>query len=97
MPISNHFLICIYPLQNFVTRIVGEQDKFVWRGHEALPHKEESVKMPVGFQADYTIQCQPPAAITSLALQSTWGLTAIGTSHGFALFDNVQRMIIETR
>lgn len=84
-------------VENFVTRIVGEQDKFVWRGHEALPHKEESVKMPVGFQADYTIQCQPPAAITSLALQSTWGLTAIGTSHGFALFDNVQRMIIETR
>ncbi|XP_072044717.1 LLGL scribble cell polarity complex component 2-like [Amphiura filiformis] len=84
-------------VEHFQTKIVGEQDKFVWRGHEALPIKEDSVKLPVGFQAEFTIQCEPPAAITSLSLQSTWGLTAVGTSHGFALFDNVHRAIIGAR
>ena len=38
-----------------------------------------------------TVQCimqaSPPAAITALALEASWNLVCLGTSHGFALFD----------
>ena len=33
------------------------------------------------------MQCNPPGAVTAIALQAQWGLVGIGTSHGYALFD----------
>ncbi|XP_033127538.1 LLGL scribble cell polarity complex component 2-like isoform X3 [Anneissia japonica] len=78
-------------------QIVGEQDKFVWKGHEELPAQEEPVTSAAGFQPVFITQCTPPAAITALAVQTTWGVTAIGTSHGFALVDNTHRKVVTTQ
>ncbi|XP_038069031.1 LLGL scribble cell polarity complex component 2-like isoform X3 [Patiria miniata] len=81
-------------VESFPIQIVGEQDKFVWKGHESLAVKEDPLKFAPGFQPFMVVQAQPPASITALALQSSWGLTTLGTSHGFALFDNTQKKLI---
>ncbi|XP_071953547.1 lethal(2) giant larvae protein homolog 1-like isoform X2 [Antedon mediterranea] len=75
-------------------QIVGEQDKFVWKGHEALPIQEDAVTTAAGFQPVFIAQCTPPAAITALAVQTTWGVTAVGTSHGFALIDSIHKKVV---
>ncbi|XP_030840039.1 lethal(2) giant larvae protein homolog 2 isoform X6 [Strongylocentrotus purpuratus] len=69
-------------------------DKFVWKGHEALPVREEPFKFPRGFQVELVAQAHPPAAITALAFQSTWGIIAFGTSHGFSLIDTTLKRLI---
>ncbi len=81
-------------LETYPIQIVGEQDKFVWKGHESLAVKEDALKFAAGFQPGVVLQAQPPASITALALQSSWGLTTLGTSHGFSLFDNIQKKMV---
>ncbi|XP_022084942.1 lethal(2) giant larvae protein homolog 1-like isoform X4 [Acanthaster planci] len=81
-------------VESFPIQIVGEQDKFVWKGHESLGVKEDALKFAPGFQPSMVVQAQPPASITALALQTSWGLAGLGTSHGFALFDTVQKKLV---
>lgn len=64
-----------------------QEDKVKWKGHEQLGVKNERHFEEAGYQAQCTVQCNPPGAITALALQAQWGLVGIGTSHGYALFD----------
>ncbi|XP_041473429.1 LLGL scribble cell polarity complex component 2-like isoform X4 [Lytechinus variegatus] len=71
-------------------------DKFVWKGHEALPVREEPFKLPRGFQVELVAQAHPPAAITALAFQSTWGIAAFGTGHGFSLIDTTLKRLIQS-
>lgn len=66
--------------------IVSDRDKFVWKGHEKLGVRE-SVEYSAGYQVEGVLQLHPPAAVTALALDSGWGLVAVGTAHGLALFD----------
>lgn len=66
--------------------IVSDRDKFVWKGHEKLGVRE-SVEYSAGYQVESVLQLHPPAAVTALALDSGWGLVAVGTAHGLALFD----------
>ncbi|XP_071485894.1 LLGL scribble cell polarity complex component 2-like, partial [Diadema antillarum] len=81
-------------VETVVVNIVGSDDKFVWKGHDALSVRDDAVKYAKGFQPDFVVQAQPPAAITALALQSTWGVAAFGTGHGFALVDITLRRLI---
>lgn len=82
----------------FISQVVQVKivvdDKFVWKGHEALPVREEPFKFPRGFQVELVAQAHPPAAITALAFQSTWGIIAFGTSHGFSLIDTTLKRLI---
>ncbi|CAI9724364.1 (2) giant larvae homolog 1-like isoform X1 [Octopus vulgaris] len=71
--------------------IVGDSDNFVWKGHEALAPQEGDLKFAPGFQPTCVMQLLPPAACTSLAINSEWQLGAAGTAHGFALFDYCQK------
>ncbi|XP_074094128.1 LLGL domain-containing protein l(2)gl isoform X1 [Cotesia typhae] len=67
--------------------IVNDRDGFVWKGHDHLPVRTESVLFGVGFQPQSLVQLYPPAQVTALAIHSEWGLIAAGTAHGLAVFD----------
>lgn len=73
-------------------------DSFVWKGHKRLTFRgakpigetdncHVKVSLPPGYQPCAMVQMYPPAAITALALHSSWYLVAAGTSHGLALYD----------
>ena len=68
------------------------ESHFVWKGHEPLPARSSnsSIKLNAGYQLHTLIQLYPPATISALTLSSDWQLVAMGTSHGFALFDYLQ-------
>jgi len=65
------------------------ESHFVWKGHEPLATRQASatIKLQPGYQLQSLIQLYPPATISALALNTDWQLVAMGTSHGFALFD----------
>lgn len=65
------------------------ESHFVWKGHEPLASRQASatIKLQPGYQLQSLIQLYPPATISALALNTDWQLVAMGTSHGFALFD----------
>lgn len=72
--------------------LVSDRDGFVWKGHDQLKVKnqllkEDSLPIEDGLQIASVLQVLPPAAITCVALQSSWNLVAAGTAHGMVLFD----------
>lgn len=72
--------------------LVSDRDGFVWKGHDQLkvrPHylNESSPLIENGLHVTGILQVLPPAAITCIALQSSWNLVAAGTGHGLVLFD----------
>lgn len=68
------------------------ESHFVWKGHEPLPARTSNnpIKLNAGYQLHTLIQLYPPATISALTLSTDWHLVAMGTSHGFALFDYLQ-------
>ncbi|XP_068120557.1 LOW QUALITY PROTEIN: LLGL scribble cell polarity complex component 2 [Hyperolius riggenbachi] len=74
-----------------VVDLLQEQEGYRWKGHERLHAREDALRFPAGFQPFSLVQCQPPAAVTSLTLHSEWRLLAFGTSHGFGVYDFQQR------
>ncbi|XP_057332677.1 lethal(2) giant larvae protein homolog 1-like isoform X2 [Microplitis mediator] len=70
--------------------IVNDRDGFVWKGHDHLPVRTESVSFSVGFQPQSLVQLYPPAQVTALAIHTEWGLIAAGTAHGLAVFDYIR-------
>ncbi|KMY87196.1 lethal(2) giant larvae protein isoform X2 [Drosophila simulans] len=73
--------------------LVSDRDGFVWKGHdqlnvrsnlldgEAIPTTERAVNI------SGVLQVLPPASITCMALEASWGLVSGGTAHGLVLFD----------
>nr|XP_006817104.1 PREDICTED: lethal(2) giant larvae protein homolog 1-like isoform X3 [Saccoglossus kowalevskii] len=84
-------------IETHAVNIVSDRDEFVWKGHDQLNVKTDDVKMAPGFQANFVVQCTPPAAITALATSVDKGLLAVGTSHGYALFDANQKKMVITK
>ncbi|XP_078692853.1 lethal(2) giant larvae protein homolog 1-like isoform X2 [Branchiostoma floridae x Branchiostoma belcheri] len=84
-------------LEVTTVNIVNDRDGFVWKGHDSLTPRSTTVKVPAGFQAKHLVQCTPPASVTALANHSENQLLAIGTSHGFSIFDYVQKKVILTK
>lgn len=77
--------------------VVNDRDGFVWKGHDHLPQNTKSITFDVGFQPNSLLQLYPPAAVTSLALHSEWGLLAAGTAHGLAVFDYVRSKAVSVK
>ncbi|XP_036149808.1 lethal(2) giant larvae protein homolog 1 isoform X2 [Monomorium pharaonis] len=77
--------------------IVNDRDGFVWKGHDHLPPRTTSISFAVGFQPQSLLQLYPPAAVTSLALHSEWGLLASGTAHGLAVFDYIRSKAVSVK
>ncbi|XP_075702541.1 LLGL scribble cell polarity complex component 2 isoform X2 [Rhinoderma darwinii] len=71
--------------------LLQEQEGYRWKGHERLHAGQDAVRYSPGFQPFALVQCQPPAAITSLVLHSEWKLLAFGTSHGFGVYDFLRK------
>ncbi|XP_063999459.1 syntaxin-binding protein 5-like isoform X7 [Pogoniulus pusillus] len=64
-----------------------------------LSVKMRPVRMPPGYQADLVIQLvwvdgEPPQQITSLAVNSAYGLVAFGNCSGLAVVDFMQRTVL---
>uniref|UniRef100_A0A8C3LIP6 Syntaxin binding protein 5 like n=1 Tax=Chrysolophus pictus TaxID=9089 RepID=A0A8C3LIP6_CHRPC len=77
---SSHLFVCFYfaPLLSVKTR---------------------PVRMPPGYQADLVIQLvwvdgEPPQQITSLAVNSAYGLVAFGNCNGLAVVDFMQKTVL---
>lgn len=70
--------------------VVNDRDGFVWKGYDQLPARTASISFAPGFQPHCLLQLYPPAAVTALAMHTEWGLLAVGTAHGLALFDYVR-------
>lgn len=80
------------PLRVTTMDLVSDRDGFIWKGHDQLKVKNQLLKdetLPIedGLQVSGVLQVLPPAAITCVALQSSWNLVAAGTAHGLVLFD----------
>lgn len=82
------------PLNYTTMNLVSDRDGFVWKGHDQLkirPHllEENSADLvdASGVGLISVLQVLPPAAITCLALQSSWNLVSAGTAHGLVLYD----------
>ncbi|XP_066563061.1 syntaxin-binding protein 5-like [Amia ocellicauda] len=64
-----------------------------------LKVKSRPVRMPPGYQAELVIQLvwvdgEPPQQITSLAINSAYGLVAFGNSNGLAVVDFIQKTVL---
>lgn len=71
--------------------LVGDNLGFVWKGHDPLKVRqhllEQSQPLTEGVEVVGVLQVKPPAAITCIALQTTWSLVSAGTAHGLVLYD----------
>ncbi|KAI4885911.1 hypothetical protein NFI96_008931, partial [Prochilodus magdalenae] len=61
--------------------------------------KDRVIRMPPGYQAELVVQLlwvdgEPPQQITSLDLNSAYGLLAIGNCNGLAVVDYLQKTVI---
>ncbi|XP_038131391.1 syntaxin-binding protein 5-like isoform X8 [Cyprinodon tularosa] len=65
----------------------------------SLKVKEKMVRVPPGYQSDLVIQLlwvdgEPPQQITSLDINSAYGLLAFGNCNGLAVVDYLQKTVI---
>ncbi|CAH8860299.1 unnamed protein product [Trichobilharzia szidati] len=78
----------------------AEENKYIWKDASALKPVEgvPHYCTPTGltFHPCYLIQLNPPSQITSLAVELSWNLLAIGSSHGLAVVDLFNRSIVHT-
>ncbi|CAG0920819.1 unnamed protein product, partial [Notodromas monacha] len=81
-----------------VVELVADVDGFAWKGHEALKVKSAAtngtMKFEPGLQSVAIVQLQPPACVTALTASTTWGVVAVGTAHGFTLFDRLAKKAV---
>ncbi|XP_052421842.1 syntaxin-binding protein 5-like isoform X9 [Carassius gibelio] len=64
-----------------------------------LKVKDRTIRMPPGYQAELVVQLlwvdgEPPQQITSLDLNSAYGLLALGNCNGLAVVDYLQKTIL---
>ncbi|XP_016325139.1 syntaxin-binding protein 5-like isoform X3 [Sinocyclocheilus anshuiensis] len=64
-----------------------------------LKVKDRMIRMPPGYQAELVVQLlwvdgEPPQQITSLDLNSAYGLLALGNCNGLAIVDYLQKTIL---
>lgn len=77
--------------------IVNDRDGFVWKGYDQLPTRSSEITFTAGFQPHNFLQLHPPAAVTSIAIHSEWGLLSAGTAHGLAVFDYVRNKAVSVK
>ncbi|XP_028848132.1 syntaxin-binding protein 5-like isoform X20 [Denticeps clupeoides] len=64
-----------------------------------LKVKDRTIRMPPGYQAELVVQLlwvdgEPPQPITSLDINSAYGLLALGNCNGLAVVDYIQRTVL---
>ena len=79
-------------------KIVPDEAGFKWKGcHPAKLKELAEEQLPEGYSLKFVVQCEPPAPITSMAVNEKYGLIAAGTSHGFGVFDIEASKAVLTR
>ena len=58
--------------------MAAEDEEFEWRGQAGLGVRACQFRHPLGYRPQHVLQLEPPSAVTSLALDSDWGLLAAG-------------------
>ena len=64
---------------------MAEDEDFVWKGQEPMDVRSCQFRHPAGFRPHHILQLDPPSSITSLAINTEWGLVAAGNTN-FQLF-----------
>lgn len=70
--------------------LVTQESSFAWKGHEALETSQD-------IKAKALIQIHPPATITALVVEPSCDLIAVGTGHGFLLYNYKKNCVILTK
>ena len=58
--------------------LMAENEDFVWKGQEPMDVRSCQFRHPAGFRPHHILQLDPPSSITSLAINTDWGLVAAG-------------------
>ena len=66
--------------------LMAEDEDFVWKGQEPMDVRSCQFRHPAGFRPHHILQLDPPSSITSLAINTDWGLVAAGESFCFSCF-----------
>ncbi|GIY11100.1 lethal(2) giant larvae protein homolog 1 [Caerostris darwini] len=85
--------------ETIVTHVtIGDKwDCSLWCNLQPLIVKHGKRKYKKGLHVQCVIQLTPPAPVTSLAFQAEWNLIAAGITHGFLLYDIVQKKSVLSR
>lgn len=83
-----------YAVDAVKLNLVDDKDGFVWKGHSSLPTRNGKIKFNSGYQPTSLLQINPPAAITSLSISTQWEVIAVGTAHGFGLYDYTTKAVL---
>ncbi|GIY83965.1 lethal(2) giant larvae protein homolog 1 [Caerostris extrusa] len=85
--------------ETIVTHVtIGDKwDCSLWCNLQPLIVKHGKRKYKKGLHVQCVIQLTPPAPVTSLAFQAEWNLIAAGITHGFLLYDIVQKKPVLSR
>ena len=67
--------------------LMAEDEDFVWKGQEALDVRSCQFRHPAGFRPEDIVQLDPPSSVTSLAINTDWGLVAAGNSQTILYFN----------
>lgn len=80
-----------------IMNIVSDRDSFRWKGHDCLTARNVNIPFATGFQPDSLLQIYPPVTVTALAVQSELGVLAVGTAHGFCVFDYLRKKSMRSK
>ena len=58
--------------------MTAADDEFEWKGQDCLTVRSCQFRHPLGYRPQHILQLDPPSAITSLAINTDWGLVAAG-------------------
>ncbi|XP_035223356.1 lethal(2) giant larvae protein homolog 1-like, partial [Stegodyphus dumicola] len=85
--------------ETIVTHItIGDKwDNSLWCNPQPLIVKHGKRKYGKGFHVQCVVQLTPPAPVMSLAFHAEWNLVAAGITHGFLLYDIVQKKSVTSR
>ena len=77
--------------------LMAEDEDFVWKGQEALDVRSCQFRHPTGFRPEDIVQLDPPSSVTSLAINTDWGLVAAGNFQYFQHFHISTKNIPQVR
>ncbi|XP_012555599.1 lethal(2) giant larvae protein homolog 1 isoform X1 [Hydra vulgaris] len=74
--------------------IIQNLEGFEWKGLGPLSLSSSAVNTHFGPIPKKIIQLKPAAPVTSLAMDTSSGLVAVGTCHGFLVFDIIADIVV---
>lgn len=73
--------------------VIENLEGFEWKGHGPLSLRPGSLNKQYGIIPKKILQLKPSAPITAVAMESAWGLLAVGTCHGLVVYDYISSKV----